>query len=140
MTDRLSTIVTKSGDQGSTSLADGQRLCKSHPRIGAMGDIDELNSHIGLLITALQGMKQREVPTHLRLLSSIQHALFDLGSELAVPGFNALSPTIVTTLESSLTPCCSNYHRCESLYCLAAATKQHKHIFAAASVVVLNAP
>ncbi len=102
MTDRLSTIVTKSGDQGITSLADGQRLCKSHPRIGAIGDIDELNSHIGLLITALQGMKQCEVPAHLRLLSAIQHALFDLGSELAVPGFNALRPTIVTTLEASI--------------------------------------
>lgn len=102
MTDRLSTIVTKSGDSGTTGLADGQRLSKSHPRICAIGEIDELNSHIGLLITQLHSLNRDELQIHLNLLSALQHALFDLGSELAVPGFNALNPEIVTKVEQAI--------------------------------------
>ena len=102
MTNRLSTIVTKTGDTGTTGLADGQRLPKSHPRICAIGEVDELNSHIGLLINQLQHMNSNEIEQHLGLLSSIQHALFDLGSELAIPGYNALSESILTKIEQSI--------------------------------------
>ncbi|MDO5666554.1 MAG: cob(I)yrinic acid a,c-diamide adenosyltransferase [Alcaligenaceae bacterium] len=102
MTDRLSTIVTKTGDAGTTGLADGQRLIKSHPRICAIGEIDELNSHIGLLISKIQLMNTLEAKNHLNLLSTIQHSLFDLGSELAVPGYNALNPQLLSTLEQSI--------------------------------------
>ncbi|HZJ96876.1 MAG: cob(I)yrinic acid a,c-diamide adenosyltransferase [Alcaligenaceae bacterium] len=102
MTNRLSSIVTKTGDAGTTGLADGQRLLKSHPRICAIGEIDELNSHIGLLISQLQHISDLEVEAHLALLSKIQHSLFDLGSELAIPGYNALSESIVAKIEQSI--------------------------------------
>lgn len=102
MTDRLSTIVTKTGDTGTTGLADGQRLIKNHPRICAIGEIDELNSHIGLLICQIQTIDSPEAHQHLNLLSLIQHSLFDLGSELAVPGYNALNPKIVSKIEQSI--------------------------------------
>lgn len=102
MTNRLSSIVTKTGDTGTTGLADGQRLIKSHPRICAIGEIDELNSHIGLLISQLQHISSDEVVRHLALLAKVQHSLFDLGSELAVPGYNALSDSLVTELEQSI--------------------------------------
>lgn len=102
MTDRLSTIVTKTGDTGTTSLADGQRLIKSHPRICAIGEIDELNSQIGLLISQMQRMSNTEAQSHLNLLSTIQHALFDLGSELAVPGYNALNLKTLGKIEETI--------------------------------------
>ncbi len=102
MTNRLSSIVTKTGDTGTTGLADGQRILKSHPRVCAIGEIDELNSHIGLLSCQLQGISKQEINTHLNLLSTIQHALFDLGSELAVPGYNALSEGILIDIEQSI--------------------------------------
>ena len=102
MTNRLSSIVTKTGDTGTTGLADGQRLLKSHPRICAIGEIDELNSHIGLLSSQLQASSNHKIDLHIALLSKIQHALFDLGSELAVPGYNALSEDVVTAIEQSI--------------------------------------
>ena len=102
MTHRLSSIVTKTGDNGTTGLADGQRLIKSHPRISAIGDVDELNSHIGLLISQLQQGIKENLATHIELLSAVQHSLFDLGSELAIPGYNALNETIISELEESI--------------------------------------
>jgi cob(I)alamin adenosyltransferase len=76
---RLSKIVTRTGDDGSTGLADRSRRRKNDPRIEAMGAVDELNSQIGLLIT-------ETLPDSLRaLLSDIQHHLFDLGGELSLP-------------------------------------------------------
>lgn len=102
MTHRLSTIVTKSGDTGTTSLGDGQRLAKDHRRIHAIGDVDELNSHVGLLISQLKASENAGYTAHHLLLAQIQHNLFDLGSELAVPGYNALPDDIVTSLEQSI--------------------------------------
>lgn len=102
MTNRLSSIVTKTGDSGTTGLADGQRLLKNHPRIGAIGEVDELNSHIGLLTSQLQHISGKEVEQQLALLSKIQHSLFDLGSELAIPGYNALSEGIITQIEQAI--------------------------------------
>lgn len=76
---RLSKITTRTGDDGTTGLADGTRLPKDHPRISAMGSVDELNSHIGLLLT-------ETLPEPIRAeLLRIQHDLFDLGAALAVP-------------------------------------------------------
>ena len=77
---RLSKITTKTGDAGTTGLGDGSRIPKSHPRVTALGEVDELNCVVGLLLT-------EELPAHLRqALADVQHDLFDLGGELSIPG------------------------------------------------------
>ena len=80
MGNRLSKIVTRTGDGGSTGLATGERVAKSSLRVGAIGDVDELNCAIGLLLEAAGDGPEGE---HLR---PVQHELFDLGGELALPG------------------------------------------------------
>ncbi|GGY34428.1 ATP--cobalamin adenosyltransferase [Bacterioplanes sanyensis] len=97
MGNRLSKISTKTGDQGETGLGDGSRVSKSSLRIQAIGDVDELNSWIGLLRTELTLEDSLQA-----LLDQVQHDLFDLGGELAVPGFNALSETLIADLEAEL--------------------------------------
>lgn len=93
MSDRLSSIITRSGDEGSTGLGDGSRVSKNADRIHALGDVDELNTIVGLLrCEALpQGVDA--------FLAEVQHDLFDLGSELAVPGYQALQPAQLDMLE-----------------------------------------
>jgi cob(I)alamin adenosyltransferase len=77
---RLSKIVTRTGDDGTTGLADGTRLPKNHPRIAAIGSVDELNSHLGVLLA-------ESLPADVRNeLLRIQNDLFDLGGTLATPG------------------------------------------------------
>jgi len=77
---RLSVIATRSGDDGTTGLADGTRRAKHAPRIAALGDVDELNSALGLLLAEpLPGPLAAD-------LLAVQHDLFDLGGELALPG------------------------------------------------------
>jgi cob(I)alamin adenosyltransferase len=77
---RLSKIVTRTGDDGTTGLADGTRLPKDHPRIAVIGSVDELNSHFGVLLT-------ETLPADMRAeLLRIQNDLFDLGGTLASPG------------------------------------------------------
>jgi len=94
MTDRLTSIITKTGDDGSTGLGDGSRISKSDIRIQAIGDVDELNSQLGLL--ASDSTLPQDIVC---LLQQIQHRLFDLGAELSVPGYTALAEDHVTTLE-----------------------------------------
>ncbi len=77
---RLSKITTRTGDDGTTGLADGSRLPKDDPRIAAIGSVDELNSQLGLLLAETLPDAVREE------LLATQHALFDLGGVLAVPG------------------------------------------------------
>src|SRR5258708_39418351 len=77
---RLSKIVTKTGDQGTTGLADGSRVAKDSARIDALGAIDELNSVIGLLLA--EGVPD-DVANE---LVDIQHDLFDCGGEMGIPG------------------------------------------------------
>lgn len=96
MADRLTSIVTKTGDAGTTSLGDGSRIAKNDARIEAIGQVDELNSFIGLL--ACEPLPNG-VPS---ALERIQHHLFDLGSELCVPGYTALSESHVTFLETEI--------------------------------------
>ena len=70
---RLTQISTRTGDDGSTGLGDGTRVSKTHARIAAMGDVDELNSQIGVLLA-------EPLPEDVRrLLVLIQHELFNLG-------------------------------------------------------------
>lgn len=93
---RLSRIVTRTGDDGTTGLGDGRRVGKDAPRVAALGDVDELNSVIGVLLV-------EALPENVTSwLSAIQHDLFDLGSELAVPGYAALSEQQPLALEEWL--------------------------------------
>ena len=93
---RLSKIYTRTGDQGTTGLGDGKRVAKDSPRIEAIGCVDELNSLIGLLIV-------QDVPESInQSLTNIQHNLFDLGGELAMPGYLVVTDDAVTLLEQQL--------------------------------------
>ncbi len=93
---RLTTIATRTGDAGTTGLGDGSRTTKDDRRIQAMGDVDELNSLIGVLIC-------EDLPAHVRdELLTIQHDLFDLGGELCIPGFQNLKPAQVLRLDTLL--------------------------------------
>jgi cob(I)alamin adenosyltransferase len=95
MGNRLTKLYTKTGDDGTTGLGDGSRTAKDSIRIEAVGTIDELNSWIGLLIADLP---VDEVLTE--SLTEIQHRLFDLGGELAVPGFQLITKEMVSDLEA----------------------------------------
>ncbi|MGB3427571.1 MAG: cob(I)yrinic acid a,c-diamide adenosyltransferase [Burkholderiaceae bacterium] len=96
MGNRLSQIATRTGDAGTTGLGDGSRVDKDHLRIAALGDVDELNSFIGLLVT-------EDLPDEVRGdLSDIQHDLFDLGGELAIPGYTMIAEKQVARLDARL--------------------------------------
>jgi len=93
---RLTQIATRTGDDGTTGLGDGSRTRKDSLRVAAMGDVDELNSTIGLLLT-------EPLPDDIReALIDIQHDLFDLGGELCIPGFENLAETQVVRLDALL--------------------------------------
>jgi len=93
---RLSKIYTRTGDDGTTGLADGNRVEKDDVRVEAMGAVDELNSNVGVILS-------HEIPTDMReILTDVQHALFDIGGELAIPGANTVTAQYVTSLESAL--------------------------------------
>lgn len=94
---RLSKIYTRTGDDGTTGLGDGSRIDKDHIRMTAIGTVDEINSHIGVLRAELA-----EDDAYQNLLSQIQHDLFDLGGELAVPGYTMITAKRITELETSL--------------------------------------
>lgn len=97
MGNRLSVIATRTGDDGTTGLGDGSRTEKNSLRIAAMGDVDELNSAIGLLRTAAG------VPAGVDAdLDGIQHDLFDVGAQLCIPGHVALRDEQVAFLDGRL--------------------------------------
>ena len=96
MGNRLSQIATRTGDNGTTGLGNNQRVSKNSLRVHAMGDVDELNSNIGLLLC-------EDMPTDVReLLVDIQHQLFNLGGELSIPGFQLLKSEAVLALDEAL--------------------------------------
>jgi cob(I)alamin adenosyltransferase len=96
MGNRLSQIATRTGDDGTTGLGDNTRVPKFSARVQAMGDVDELNSHIGLLLCETVPVDVRE------LLVDIQHQLFNLGGELSIPGFQLLKDEAVIQLDEAL--------------------------------------
>ena len=96
MSNRLTQIATRTGDDGSTGLGDGSRVPKDHLRVAAMGDVDELNSSLGVLLAEPLPDTVRE------LLVTIQHELFNLGGELSIPGFALLKPAAVLHLDEAL--------------------------------------
>ena len=96
MANRLTQIATRTGDDGTTGLGDGSRVPKHHLRVMAMGDVDELNSTLGVLLAEPlpEGVR--------RLLVVIQHELFNLGGELSIPGYTLLKPEAVAALDDAL--------------------------------------
>jgi cob(I)alamin adenosyltransferase len=96
MANRLSRIVTRTGDQGTTGLGDGSRLPKNAPRVEALGDIDELNSAVGVLLTEALSAEVRAC------LVEVQHDLFDLGGEVATPGFTLVTESHLARLDDAL--------------------------------------
>ncbi len=97
MGNRLTKIYTRTGDDGTTGLGDGSRVSKDDPRVEAYGCADELNSHIGLLL-AMANLPERVAQT----LTDVQHDLFDLGGELCLPGYEAMTAAHVERLEKVL--------------------------------------
>ena len=96
MANRLTQIATRTGDAGTTGLGNNQRVSKNSLRIHAMGDVDELNSHIGLLLCEV-------LPDDVRsLMVEVQHQLFNLGGELSIPGFELLKADAVLKLDEAL--------------------------------------
>ena len=85
MKTRISKVVTKTGDNGTTSLADSTRISKNHKLIHVLGEIDELNSSLGLLIYELKTSKFSKLNKITKSLTLIQHELFNLGGEISMP-------------------------------------------------------
>jgi len=96
MGNRLSKIYTRTGDDGTTGLSGGRRITKDSARMKAIGTVDELNSHLGLLASL------NIPPAIYKHLISIQHDLFDIGGELAMPEFTAITATHIESLEQQL--------------------------------------
>jgi cob(I)alamin adenosyltransferase len=96
MANRLTKIYTRTGDDGTTGLADGSRVGKDVMRVQAMGDVDELNSAIGVLLA-------EDVPEPLRSrMTAIQHDLLDAGGELCLPGHTLIAAGHIAGLEETL--------------------------------------
>ncbi len=96
MANRLSQIATRTGDDGTTGLGDNTRVSKNSGRPHAMGDVDELNSHIGVLLCETLPADVRE------LLGDIQHQLFNLGGELSMPGYELLKDDALLQIDNAL--------------------------------------
>ena len=96
MGNRLSQIATRTGDNGTTGLGNNERVSKDSSRVRAMGDVDELNSHLGVLLC-------EPMPETVKaLLVEVQHQLFNLGGELSSPGFELLKGEAVVALDEAL--------------------------------------
>ena len=96
MGNRLSKIVTRTGDAGTTGLGDGTRVAKDSLRIAALGDVDETNTIVGVLLC-------EELPADVaELLTGVQHDLFDLGGELSIPGATLLGANQPARLEAAI--------------------------------------
>jgi cob(I)alamin adenosyltransferase len=96
MGNRLSKIYTRTGDKGTTGLGDGSRVDKDSLRVETFGTVDELNSHIGLVLTG-------EIDDSIRdCLTRTQHELFDLGGELCLPGYTLVPESCIKQLENDL--------------------------------------
>ncbi len=94
---RLSKIYTRTGDDGTTGLGDGSRVRKDSLRVDAFGTVDEANSAIGVVLA------NASVPDNIRnILTEVQHDLFELGGELCIPGYSAVTAEFIDRLESEL--------------------------------------
>jgi cob(I)alamin adenosyltransferase len=94
---RLSKIYTRTGDDGTTGLANGERIDKADARLNAFGDVDEANSALGSLLA------EPDVPPAMReIFTRIQHELFEIGAELSLPGYRAITAGHISRLERDL--------------------------------------
>ena len=94
---RLSKIYTRTGDDGTTGLGDGSRVAKDSLRVDAYGTVDEANSAIGVILSF------ESVPNDIRkMLTEIQHDMFELGGELCIPGHTAITDEFISRLETEL--------------------------------------
>jgi cob(I)alamin adenosyltransferase len=96
MGNRLSKLYTRTGDDGTSGLSDGARISKNHPRMQAMGTVDELNSMIGLMICKLDDEELEP------LYVSIQHDLFNIGGEISMPGHSFIAANKIDALEQKI--------------------------------------
>lgn len=95
MGNRLSRVVTRTGDKGSTGMADGSRRAKNDARVHCLGEVDELNAQLGVVLSLMDDGSAQQ------LLFSIQHDLFDIGAELCQPGKQLITDDYVSGLEQS---------------------------------------
>ncbi|MBP40017.1 MAG: ATP:cob(I)alamin adenosyltransferase [Chloroflexi bacterium] len=99
---RLSKIYTRTGDKGETGLGDGTRVSKTHPRIEAIGALDELNSVLGLLTELIHQAGNEGLDPIETFLRGCQHRVFDLGGELSIPGLETITQAHVEAIEAAL--------------------------------------
>ncbi|GLZ89468.1 hypothetical protein Pres01_55190 [Metapseudomonas resinovorans] len=104
MGNRLSKIYTRTGDKGETGLSSGRRVPKNHPRIEAIGEVDTLNSQLGLLLAELlEALPQSPgLSEVIEVLAPCQHRLFDLGGELAMPEYQVVEKPEIERLEAAI--------------------------------------
>ena len=105
MGNRLTKIYTRTGDDGTTGMADGSRVSKADALFFVMGDVDELNAHIGMIlaqIEALEADKAQRFTAISDSLSTVQHLLFNIGGELAMPEYKGISESHISWLESEI--------------------------------------
>ncbi|MCO6058124.1 cob(I)yrinic acid a,c-diamide adenosyltransferase [Pseudomonas sp. MOB-449] len=104
MGNRLSKIYTRTGDKGETGLSSGRRVPKDHPRIEAIGEVDTLNSQLGLLLAELSDGVERwpALAEVIEILAPCQHRLFDLGGELAMPEYQVVDNQEIERLEAAI--------------------------------------
>lgn len=105
MGNRLTKIYTRTGDDGTTGMADGSRVSKADAIFFVMGDVDELNAHIGMIlaqIEALEADKAQRFTAISDSLSTVQHLLFNIGGELAMPQYKGISESHISWLEAEI--------------------------------------
>ena len=104
MGNRLSKIYTRTGDDGTTGMADGSRVSKADNLFSVMGDVDELNSHIGLVRAQLaqNSTDATKEADFAQALVIIQHLLFNIGGELAMPEYEGVNSTHIAWLEQQI--------------------------------------
>ena len=105
MGNRLTKIYTRTGDDGTTGLADGSRVSKSDLIFVVMGDVDELNAHIGMILAQINGLTAEKLEAFTTIsisLSTVQHLLFNVGGELAMPEYIGISEAHISWLESEI--------------------------------------
>ncbi len=145
MGNRLTQITTRTGDAGTTGLGNNQRVSKNSLRVHAMGDVDELNSHIGLLLCEEMSADVRD------LLVEIQHQLFNLGGELSIPGYELLKPEAVLALDQALSTYNEQLPRlqefilpggtraaCQAHICRTVARRAERHVVALGNEEAIN--
>ena len=105
MGNRLTKIYTRTGDDGTTGMADGSRVSKADALFFVMGDVDELNAHIGMILAQIEDLEADKAQRFTAIsdsLSTVQHLLFNIGGELAMPQYKGISESHISWLESEI--------------------------------------